>query len=116
MKRLAALTLSGLLACAPAQAQEEGGGVKEGIDLLEEGARMFMRGLMDEMEPALRELAEGMEPALRRLLEIVDDFDAYHLPERLPNGDIILRRKTPLAPPEAPGAEETPPADGEIEL
>jgi hypothetical protein len=114
MKRLAALTLSCLLAFAPAQAQEQDeGGMQEGLDLLDRGARMFLRGLMDEMEPALRELAEGMEPALRRLLEIVDDFDAYHLPERLPNGDIIIRRKTPLPPP--PG-EEAPAPGEEIEI
>jgi len=111
MKRLAVLSLVGLLSLAPAQAQEEGGDMQEGLDLLDRGARLFMRGLMDEMEPALRELAEGMEPALRKLLEIVDDFDAYHLPERLPNGDIIIRRKTPLPP---PGGEAPP--EGEIEL
>ncbi|MGC9368288.1 MAG: hypothetical protein ACP5DX_01995 [Paracoccaceae bacterium] len=113
MKRLAVLSLVGLLAVAPARAQEEQGDMQEGLNLLDRGARLFMRGLMDEMEPALRELAEGMEPALRKLLEIVDDFDAYHLPERLPNGDIIIRRKTPLPPP----AEEAPlPEGGEIEL
>ena len=65
---------------------------------------MFFRGLMDEMEPALRDLQEGMEPALRDLMEKLDDLDAYHLPEVLPNGDIIIRRKTPLDP--APDDEE----------
>lgn len=68
----------------------------EGADLLERGARLFLRGLMDELEPTFKELSESMEPALRELLGLVEDFDAYHPPERLPNGDIIIRRKTPM--------------------
>ena len=72
----------------------------EGADLLERGARLFLRGLMDELEPTFKELSDSVEPALRQLLELVEDFDAYHPPERLPNGDIIIRRKTPLDGPE----------------
>ena len=88
-----------LLPLSPAAAQSaEEGDMQDGIDLLEEGAKLFLRGLMDEMEPALRQLQEGMEPALRDLMEKLDDLDAYHLPEVLPNGDIIIRRKTPLEP------------------
>ena len=34
-----------------------------------------------------------MGPALETLLEAVEDFSAYHPPEVLPNGDIILRKK-----------------------
>lgn len=110
MKQLFVITLAGFLALTPAHADTGTGtdsDVNEGIDLLEKGARMFLRGLRDEMEPALRELAENMEPAMRKLLEIVDDFDAYHLPEVLPNGDIIIRRKTPL---------EQIPENGETEI
>ncbi|CUH76547.1 hypothetical protein [Tropicibacter naphthalenivorans] len=91
------------LMTTPAMAEEEG------LSLMEEGARLFMRGLMDEMEPALKDL-EGMArdmgpmlddfmaemgPALRDLMDQVEDWSLYHPPEILPNGDIILRRKTP---------------------
>ena len=127
MTRLAASLLALALAASPAAAaaDEEGG-----TSLMEEGARLFFRGLMEEMEPALRELeglAEEMEPALRnfatemgpklrQLMREVEDWSVYEAPEILPNGDIIIRRK-PDAPewppePDASGPEET----GEIEL
>ena len=38
----------------------------------------------------------------------VGDLSAYHAPEVLPNGDIIIRRKTPQ--------ETEPLPEGEIEL
>jgi len=84
----------------------------EGYSLMEEGARLFLRGLMDEVDPAmegLRDLAGEMTPALREfvqemgpalvdLLDKVEDITNYHPPEMLPNGDIILRRKPDAAP------------------
>lgn len=110
----------------PATAQEEGENPsppreEDGPSLMEEGARMFLEGILREMKPALRDLegmAEEMEPALREfaremgpalaeLLGRIDDLSNYHAPEMLPNGDIILRRKTPLKPePEAAPGEE----------
>ena len=77
--------------------------------LMERGAQMFLEGLLNEVEPALRDLekladelgpsfmdfASQMGPALTELLEKVEDWTAYHPPEVLPNGDIIIRRKTP---------------------
>ncbi|NNL18844.1 MAG: hypothetical protein HKP37_08915 [Boseongicola sp.] len=69
----------------------------EGRDLMSEALRLFMRGLLEEMEPAIDDLSA-----------LLDNLDAYHAPEVLPNGDIIIRRKTPLEPDE--------PAGGEIEL
>lgn len=102
MNRIACLLMSGLLTVTPAVAQEPTepmpDDMRDGMSLLEEGTKLFLRGLANEMEPALKELAENMEPALRELLGMIDDFDAYHLPEVLPNGDIIIRRKTPPAP------------------
>ncbi|GGE49326.1 hypothetical protein [Actibacterium pelagium] len=98
------------LAATPALAQspeaEVEGDMQEGINLLEEGAKLFFKGLMDEMEPALQDLKDGMEPALRDLMDKLDDLDAYHLPEVLPNGDIIIRRKVPLTPEEEEGEVE----------
>lgn len=75
--------------------------MREGFSLLEEGTRLLLRGLLSEMEPALRDL----QGALR-------DLDAYHPPEVLPNGDIIIRRKEPLTPDVEDGIGE----GGEVEL
>ncbi|TCP44041.1 AAA+ family ATPase [Rhodovulum marinum] len=117
MMRVPALILAATLALGPAAAQDPApapapdGDMREGIDLLGEGMRLFFRGLGDELEPALRDLAETMQPAMKKLLEIVDDFDAYDLPERLPNGDIIIRRK-----PDAPPLETAPEPGAEIEI
>ena len=49
-------------------------------------------------------------PALRELEGALQDWNAYHPPEILPNGDIIIRRKQPKSP--EPELSE----DGEIEL
>lgn len=114
MTRIAALCLALTLALAPADAQETApdrdGDIEEGLNLLGEGMRLFFKGLGDELEPAMRDFAEAMEPALARLMELIDDMDAYELPEKLPNGDIIIRRK-----PDAPETPEVVP-DGEIEI
>ncbi len=91
----------------------------QGFNLMEEGARMLMRGLMDEMEPTLDILRENFEemgpafaefvrsvgPAFGELLEQVDDLRNYEAPEFLPNGDIIMRR-SPDAPVWEPELEE----------
>ena len=96
-----------LMTVTPGAAQEVDG--EGGLSLMERGAQMLLEGLMREMEPAmdgLQDLAEDfgpalrdftaqMGPALRGLLEEVDDWSAYHPPEMLDNGDIIIRRKTP---------------------
>jgi len=79
-----------LIVVAPAYAQDE----NAGRDLMAEALRLFMKGLMEEMEPAIDDFSA-----------LLDNLDAYHPPEVLPNGDIIIRRKTP---------EEKP--EGEIEL
>ena len=67
---------------SPSFAEED-----QGRDLMAEALRLFMRGLLEEMEPAV----DGLEGLL-------DDLSAYHAPEVLPNGDIIIRRKRPLEP------------------
>lgn len=99
---------------APAQQTDE-----DGRSLIEEGAKLFFRGLMEEVEPALKDLqalAEGMEPALqdfvanmgpalRDILGQVEDWSDYHPPEMLPNGDIILRRKQPAEVTPSPEVE-----------
>lgn len=97
------------LTLAPAWAQDSPE-PEEGPSLMERGAELFLRGLMDEMDPALREMEDalrGMEPELRQLIEMIGDLRNYEAPEKLPNGDIIIRRK-PVPP--------APLKDGEIEL
>jgi len=121
MKRLGIIAFAMCLA-APLAAQEEG--EDNGLTLMERGAQMFFEGIMREMEPAMKDLeglAERMGPEVKRfvdemgpafadLMEKIDDFSAYHPPELLPNGDIILRKKTPGEMP------ENPLEDGEIEI
>lgn len=116
-----ALSLSLLPVGLPAQEAEKT--EEDGFSLMEEGARLILKGIMEEMEPAIeefeglaeelrpafRELAVEMGPALIELLETVDSFSNYHPPEVLPNGDIILRRRD-----EAP--EWVPPEGEEIDL
>jgi hypothetical protein len=43
--------------------------------------------------------------------ELMDDVTSYELPERLPNGDIIIRRS-----PDAPEFDPTMDESGEVEL
>ncbi|WP_299750619.1 hypothetical protein [uncultured Boseongicola sp.] len=76
-----------VFAAAPSFAQDAP--EPEGRDLMSEALRLFMRGLLEEMEPAINDLSA-----------LLDSLDAYHAPEVLPNGDIIIRRKTPLKPEE----------------
>ena len=93
MTRLLTLTalLTGLTLAAPAAANDDTSDMEEGLGLLGEGMQLLLRGLADELEPALRNFSDQME-----------GLNRYHPPEVLPNGDIIIRRKTPgeLAPPE----------------
>ena len=87
--------------------------------LIERGAQMFLKGLIQQLQPALKDLdalSGSLEPALRSfttemapflrdLLQQVDDWSVYEAPEVLPNGDIILRKK--IVPPiSVPPAEK----------
>ena len=76
----------------PLSAKAEGE-VERGADLVQEGMKLLMQGLMDEIGPALGDLKD----------QIVD-WSLYEAPVILPNGDILIRRK-PSAP-----------AEGEIDL
>ena len=121
MKRVSAFALVLSVTASGAMAQED-----DGTSLMEEGAKLFFRGLLEEMEPAIRELeglagdiepairsfAKEMGPALRDLLEQVEDWSLYEPPVVLPNGDILLKRKQ-----DAPPLEDLPPPeDGEIDI
>jgi hypothetical protein len=126
MKKIALILLLSL-PLSPAMAQDAP--ADDGFSLMEEGAKLLFRGLMSEMEPALDEMGKalsGMEPALKdlqpkmmELLALIDDLQNYQAPERLENGDILIRRKTDApAPPPLPDmgkpALENP--TGEVDL
>jgi hypothetical protein len=102
-RMIALLACLSLSAPAAAQAVPEAPpatpreGMREGLGLMEQGTRRLLEGLLREFGSAV----EGLEEALR-------DMTAYYPPEVLPNGDIIIRRRTPLVP-EAPD-------DGPVDL
>ena len=89
--------------------------------LMEQGMELFMEGLRQEMEPALRQFedfADQLEPQMREwadqigpvladLMSKIDDINAYEAPEILPNGDIMIRHK-PDAPPYQPPEHHQP--------
>jgi hypothetical protein len=111
---LLALPLAGSVAASPVASEST---PEEGLSLMERGARIFIEGLMKEFEPAmedlegamremqpkLREFVDQMGPALSELLNDIGDLSAYSPPEMLPNGDIIMRRKTPPPEPKPEG-------------
>jgi hypothetical protein len=124
-----------LLSAPPAFAQDNAPEAEtegEGFSLMQEGARLLFEGLMQEVEPTLRdlegisdEMARQLEPALEflsteigpALMELVariDDLQNYEAPEFLENGDIIIRRSPdapPFVPPEMEGS-----ATGSVDL
>ena len=73
---------------APAPGNPE---LSQGAEMLSEGMKLLLQGLMSEG-------AEGWA----QLSEWLDDLSLYEAPERLPNGDIIIRRRAPL---DVPGGE-----------
>lgn len=104
-----ALCLALPVAAEDAAPRAPRGDVGQGIDLMGEGARLLLRGLMDEVEPALRGLGQdiaALRPVLEDIARMIGDARNYQPPEMLPNGDIIIRRRVPV--PVAP--------EGEIEL
>nr|WP_282091422.1 hypothetical protein [Epibacterium ulvae] len=96
---------------------------EEPPSLIEQGLELFMQGLQDEMSPALETMQDLLEqvgpslgaflaemgPALAEIASEIEDWSAYELPEILPNGDIIIRKK-PTEDADAPRPE------GEVEL
>jgi len=119
MKQIVLTTALAVALALPAQADETTN--RENPGLMEKGARLLFEGLLQEMQPALRDmegLSEQLEPGLRGFVENVGpalgdllgkvkDFSKYHSPEILPNGDIILRRKS---------AKEMEASEGEVDL
>ncbi len=61
---------------------------------LSNNAQTLLEGWVAELGPKLEELG----PTLEGFADKIEDMSAYHPPEVLENGDIIIRRKTPIAP------------------
>lgn len=119
---------------APGAAPELGD-AENGASLIERGMGMLFEDLMTNIAPELdgisNDLAGALNqlgPAVSDLSVLVDDISNYQTPERLENGDIIIRRKADAPPPPAigeglrgsPGAKPSgPPVDPyqpEVEL
>jgi hypothetical protein len=111
----------------PVFAQDSQQDRDEGLSLVERGMRKLFDGLIQELEPAMGDMAEAMkelEPMARQLADLIGDAKNYEAPERLENGDIIIRRKADappppdLAPPALPplGTPEGVAPDGQIDL
>ena len=94
----------------------------EGFSLMEEGAKLVLRGLMTQMEPTLNDMQDALKdlepalkdlgPKLQQLIAMIDDIKNYDAPVMLPNGDILIRRNAPVLP----KPDFVPGPNGEIEL
>jgi hypothetical protein len=96
MTSLPGLLLAGGLALAPAVALSQDDttpgpnpDLSQGAEKLSEGLKLLFQGLMVEGQEGWAKLGDWLE-----------DMNAYEAPERLPNGDIIIRRRVPLPPDE----------------
>ena len=104
------LCVSGLtallsLTALPSVAQQQ---AEDGTSWAEQGLMLLMDNLFDSVGPEMDQVGEGMSgivarlaPALQDLAVLVDDIRNYQAPERLENGDILIRRN-PDAPPPPP--------------
>ncbi len=92
-----------LMLATPAAAQST-----EAPGLLERLLGGFMDQMIEDAAPHLENLerdmgllAESMRPTMERAAALIDDVGNYQSPERLPNGDILIRRKPGAPPPPA---------------
>ena len=121
-----AAALLGAAAPAPAHAAEEPGDERPGDLPFPERLDRALRDMMEDVQPTLEDALDYL-----RSFGAVDDPRHYEMPEILPNGDIIIRRRedapafrpdrdgTPDAPPDEPGvppAEEEPDPEGGVRI
>ncbi len=100
MPRLTIPTLAVIFALtAPFAAADDGLRLPKDLD-------KTLRQMLDDLKPALNEMFRLMEN-----FEGIDDPRHYQLPEVLPNGDIIIRRRPDAPPFKAPGDNKNPADD-----
>lgn len=100
---------------APRNTLPDDGATEDGNrDPIERGMGSFLENLLRDMGPELDQFGQDMSgafenltPMLRDLRMQIDDLRNYQAPERLENGDIIIRRKAD-APPPPPMGEKDP--------
>lgn len=113
MRRLLILVLLAMPGAAPAQTETE-----DGLGLVERGLGIIAENLWNELGPDLSRLGQdmggalaGLPPLLEDLAALVDDLGNYEPPERLENGDILIRRKAEAPPPPPLGEAPRGPGD-----
>lgn len=113
MRRLLILALLAVPGTAPAQT-----GTEEGLGLVERGLGIIAENLWRDIGPDLNRLGQDMggaladlAPMLQDLAVLVDDLGNYHAPERLENGDVLIRRKADAPPPPPLGESLGGPGD-----
>lgn len=119
MLRLLCLPVALCAMSFPLQAQPS---ETEPPSLMQRGLELFLEGVEEELSPGLQQLQEMVErfgpalqdfllqmgPALAEVAGEVQDWSRYELPEVLPNGDIIIRRKPDgQKPPASKGGQGT---------
>jgi hypothetical protein len=82
----------------PPEAMPEGRPLMPFMELFTERSEEMMRQFLEDIGPEMEQLMDGLLPELQRLADVLGGFVHYEMPEILPNGDIIIRRK-PDAPP-----------------
>ncbi len=83
MKHFLYTALIATLMASPAQSDtKDWEELRKGLEELSEDTQQFFESWVDDLGPLLNSLHDK-----------IDDLSQYELPEVLPNGDIIIRRK-----------------------
>lgn len=87
---------------------------RDSQSLIEHGITLLFQGIITEIAPDLEDLGNDLRdrtrtlwPAMEELAQLLDDIENYELPQRLENGDILIRRRADAPPP--------PPLDGALQ-
>ncbi len=91
-----------VLLAVPGSAQAQTG-TEEGLGLVERGLGIIAENLWSEFGPELGQSLTGLAPMAQDLAALVDEVGNYHAPQRLENGDILIRRRADAPPPPALG-------------
>lgn len=93
-----ALALAAALA-QPAAAEEAPGWIEQIITGLIGQVLKDAAPALEDLERDFGALAQSLEPTMRNMADLVDDIGNYAPPERLENGDILIRRRAGAPPP-----------------